>query len=89
MGKRRPRKRRWRNSLHRFFRRFFEKSTGRILGLATEREHLRDGLAVGHVARFFPWPQVTIEPVRKTIRLGTRTFVVGSSSLFYDPRVKP
>lgn len=72
-----------------FFRPFYSTRQGQIMGLATRTEPFRDGLAAAHIGRHFPMPEypgIVIEPSRSHARPAENMILIGSSSLFVDPK---
>jgi hypothetical protein len=77
---------------HFFFRPFYDTKRGHIVGLATTKENMRDGLAIAQIARFFQLPEyegIVVEPGRKAIRPASNVILVGWAELFIDPESHP
>ncbi len=67
-----------------FYRPFYETRQGHIVGLATTEEHMRDGLAIVQFGRLFPsyeYPEIVVEPGRRSTQPGENLIVVGRASL--------
>jgi hypothetical protein len=71
-----------------FYRPLYVTERGLIVGLATTKEQMRDGLAIAQIARFFPLPEyegIVVEPGRKSLRSDRNLILVGWAWLFIDP----
>lgn len=71
-----------------FFGPFYKTRRGHIFGLASPRDHLRDGLATTLIARHFPLPEyegIVVEPSRRNIHPAENLILVGDASLFVSP----
>ena len=75
-----------------FFRPFYETRHGQIIGLATPKDPMRDGLAIALLARHFPLPEyegISVEPSRPSVHPAENVFLVGSSPLFVKADAHP
>jgi hypothetical protein len=80
------------DSLHRFYEPFFTTRKGHILGLASPRDNIRDGLATTQIARYFPLPDfegIVVQPSGPTVEPEANLILVGSASLFLDSAAHP
>jgi len=71
-----------------FYWPLYEIRTGHIIGLATPRESIRDGMAVQLLRDLFPssdYPNILVEPGRSSFQPGQNLIVVGWADLLINP----
>lgn len=72
-----------------FFRVFYTTGQGLIVGLATIGEHLRDGMALLVLSRFFSaleYPRIRVEPSHPGLVPTENLILVGLGDLFVNPQ---
>ncbi len=75
-----------------FFWPFYATGKGHIFGLATPIDHLRDGLAMSQIARFFPlfdFEDVVVGPGRPAGHPAENLILIGSAVVFVKPDAHP